>query len=130
MSQTIVFMVATPFTIGRKIKKREASDEAPLLDRMRRLFSGSSVYLKAHRRLTREVMHMLHMRIIMDIVAVFFMVLSPSSDDESMIPHPLPYCQPLCLFSDCFSVQQVDRLPKLISVKYLQNPCNILASLL
>ncbi len=42
-----------------------------------RLFSESSVYLKAHRRLTREAMHMLHMRIIMDIIAVFFMVLSP-----------------------------------------------------
>lgn len=130
MSQTIVFMAATPFTIGQKIKKREASDEAPLLDRMRRLFSGSSVYLKAHRRLTREAMHMLHMRIIMDIVAVFFMVLSPSSDDESMIPHPLPYCQPLCLFSDCFSAHFVNRLPKHNFVKYPQNPCNIFASLL
>jgi len=45
---------------------------------MRRLLSGSSVYLKAHRRLTREAMHMLHMRISMDIIVVFFMVLSPS----------------------------------------------------
>lgn len=78
MSQAIVSMAAAPFTIGLAIKRRGASDEAPLLDRMRRLFSESSVYLKAHRRLTREAMHMLHMRISMDIIAVFFMVLSPS----------------------------------------------------
>lgn len=44
---------------------------------MRRLHGALSVYLKAHRRLTREAMHMLHMRIIMDIIAVFFKVLSP-----------------------------------------------------
>ena len=59
-------------------KRKGASDEAPLPGRMRRLLSGSSVYLKAHRRLTREAMHMLHMRISMDLIVVFFMVLSPS----------------------------------------------------
>jgi len=50
----------------------------PFSSGRQRLFSGVSVYLKAHRRLTREAMHMLHMRISMDIIAVFFMVLSPS----------------------------------------------------
>lgn len=71
-----------------------------------RLFSESSVYLKAHRRLTREAMHMLHMRIIMDIIAVFFMVLSPLPGDVGIIPYSQPVCQPFSfycrLFFRCF----------------------------
>ena len=40
-------------------------------------FSAVPVYLKAHRRTTHQRMHMLHMRISMDIMAVFFITLSP-----------------------------------------------------
>lgn len=72
-------MAAAPFTIGHADKKEgEPPMKLPFSTGCLRLFSEASVYLKAHRRLTRKAMHMLRMHISMDIIAVFFMVLSPS----------------------------------------------------